>query len=168
MQRDDWDGARPIDAPRIEFITATDLMQREFPEPRFVVPGIITEGVTFLAGKPKLGTSWMAPGLGAAVAGGGKALGNIDCEAGDVLYLALEDTQRRLQGRMRAVLQGAPAPPRLTLTCSWPAADDGGLDELERWMDDRPETRLVLIDTFEKVRGIPSDMALRRQGDRSI
>ena len=38
--------------------TAAELMAFEFPEARWAVPGIIPEGVTLLAGKPKQGKSW--------------------------------------------------------------------------------------------------------------
>ncbi|MGI8701240.1 MAG: AAA family ATPase [Nocardioidaceae bacterium] len=94
--------------------TAAELMACEFPEPRWAVPGIIAEGVTLLAGAPKVGKSWLALGLGIAVATGGKALGALDVMEGDVLYLALEDPPRRLQDRLAKVLSGATATGRLT------------------------------------------------------
>jgi AAA domain len=55
--------------------TAGDLMAQELPEPSWIVPDILAEGVAILAGKPKLGKSWMALGLCVAVASGGYALG---------------------------------------------------------------------------------------------
>ena len=54
-----------------------------------------------MGGAPKLGKSWMALGLGIAVASGGRAFGSVPVEAGDALYLALEDSPRRLQSRLR-------------------------------------------------------------------
>jgi hypothetical protein len=50
-------------APKPETVTAADLMAEVLPEVRWLVPGILPEGVTFLAGKPKLGKSWMTLGL---------------------------------------------------------------------------------------------------------
>lgn len=41
------------------FITAAELQQMNFPPVRWVVPEIIPEGLTLLAGKPKLGKSWL-------------------------------------------------------------------------------------------------------------
>jgi RecA-family ATPase len=57
----------------------------------------VPEGCILLAGPPKVGKSWLTLGLGLSVASGGKALGRIDVTAGQVLYLALEDTPRRLK-----------------------------------------------------------------------
>jgi hypothetical protein len=64
--------------------TAADLMAEELPEARWVVPDVLPEGITFLAGKPKLGKSWMVVGIGLSVATGGVALSNayrliLDC-----------------------------------------------------------------------------------------
>jgi hypothetical protein len=48
-------------------ITARELYHKDFPAERWAVPGIIPEGVTILAGSPKLGKSWLALGVGVAV-----------------------------------------------------------------------------------------------------
>lgn len=136
--------------------TAADLMEEEFAEPRFAVDGLIPEGLAFMCGAPKLGKSWMALGLGIAVASGGKALSAIDVEPGEVLYLALEDSPRRLQSRLRILLAGDIAPPGLHLETAWPRLDDGGAVKLEAWLDDHPAARLVIIDVWPKVRPRPS------------
>ncbi len=72
-------------------ITAYDLMRATFLPTRWMVPGLLPDGLTLLAGKPKMGKSWLALELAIAVATGGVALGQIPVEPGDVLYLALED-----------------------------------------------------------------------------
>jgi len=48
--------------------TAEELMAKMFPEPKWIVPGVLPEGATILAGSPKTGKSWMALGIGVAVA----------------------------------------------------------------------------------------------------
>jgi hypothetical protein len=110
-----------------------------------------------LAGRPKVGKSWLALGAVTAVAAGGKALGTIDVQPGPVLYLALEDTPRRLQRRLRQVLAGEPAPEDLLLAIECPPLPSGGLDKIARTLDwyeqqGRP-VRMVVIDVFERVRG---------------
>src|SRR5213078_2739030 len=90
--------------------TAADLMTMEFPPPTWAVPGILAEGVTLFCGPPKVGKSWLSLGLGLAVAAGGYAFDSIRVAGGPVLYLALEDTPRRLQARMGKLLGGQPAP----------------------------------------------------------
>lgn len=110
-----------------------------------------------LAGAPKVGKSWLALDLCVAVAAGGKALGSVDVEPGPVLYLALEDTPRRLQRRLRQVLAGSPPSPNLVLSIESPPLPDGGLERIEKWLVRREETdtqaRLIVIDVFERVRG---------------
>jgi len=133
-------------------VRATELMAIEFPEPRWIVPGIVPEGTTILAGKPKMGKSWLALGTSVAVAAGGVALGTKRVDRGAVLYLALEDNPRRLQSRLKKLLPGGAAPEGLEFATEWPRLGDGGLDALEAWLNTHPDARLVVIDTLAKFR----------------
>jgi hypothetical protein len=57
--------------------TASGPHEEELPPVRWAVPGILPEGLSLLAGKPKLGKSWLALGLAVAKASAGVALGKI-------------------------------------------------------------------------------------------
>jgi hypothetical protein len=92
------------------FVSATDLMAQAFTEPNYAIPGLLPEGVTLLAGKPKIGKSLLAMDFVIAVAAGRNALDDLPVEQGDALYLALEDNERRLQKRLRDMLNGDSAP----------------------------------------------------------
>src|SRR5262249_36487301 len=78
-------GKEPSRGPglAIDIFTAADLHSMELPEPKWAVDGILPDGLTLLAGKPKLGKSWLALNLALAVAGGGFALGSIPVERGE-------------------------------------------------------------------------------------
>jgi hypothetical protein len=144
----------PEPAPAVETFTAADLLAQELPEPRWAVEGIVPEGLTILAGKPKLGKSWLALGLALAVADGGKALGYVDVAPGAVLCLALEDTRRRLKGRLEEIIrqQGQQSLDRLTFAREWPRLDKGGWLALREWLTDHKEARLVIVDTWPKLK----------------
>lgn len=122
---------------------------------KYVVPGVIVEGLTILAGKPKLGKSWLLLHAAIAVASGGFTLGDIHCPEGDVLYCALEDNQRRLQSRMTKLLGiSRPWPKRMQYYClgEMPRLNEGGLDLIRQWIEAAEHPRLIVIDTFVTVR----------------
>jgi hypothetical protein len=133
--------------------TADQLMAAHFPEPKWAVPGILAEGVSLLAGPPKVGKSWLSLGLGLAVAAGSKAFDSVPVQGGPVLYLALEDTPRRLQTRMGKLLGGQQAPAGLTLVTECPPFPQGGAEAISHWLDRNPDARMVVIDVFAKMRG---------------
>jgi hypothetical protein len=141
-------------APTVKTFSAADLLSMELPEPRWAVESIVPEGLSVLAGKPKLGKSWLAMDLALAVAWGGVALGSTKVEAGGVLFLALEDTRRRLQSRLKKLLSrtDATAPTPLTLATAWPRQDDGGLLALIEFLGTHSGTRLLVVDTWAKFR----------------
>jgi hypothetical protein len=156
------DSSSPWDRPvrgelrrteRRSWFTAEELCDMEIPEARWTVPGLIAEGGTLLAGKPKLGKSWLALALALAVAQGSAFLGREPKPPGDVLYLALEDSDRRLQGRLRKLLNGERGPARLTFCTHWDRADAGGIDGLRAWLSRHDEAALLIIDTLERFRG---------------
>lgn len=135
-------------------ISAEDLLGMDFPPVSYVVEGYVPEGLTILAGRPKLGKSWMALGMCVAVATGGNTLG-VECDEGDVFYLALEDNRRRLKERLNVVLrppQSRPDMSRLTLHTKSALIGKGLIEELDAWRKSVADPRLIIIDTLSKVR----------------
>jgi hypothetical protein len=132
---------------------AKGLQTMTFTPIKYVVPGIIVEGLTLLAGKPKVGKSWLLLHAAIAVARGGFTLGDLHCIEGDVLYCALEDNERRLQSRITKLIGIAqPWPARLFYYCELPRLTEGGLDGIRTWIESKPNPRLVIIDTLAMVR----------------
>src|SRR5438876_1590786 len=123
-------------APKI--MSAREFMALELPEPRWAVPGIFPEGLNIFTGRPKQGKSWLVLATAIAVASGGRALGRIEVQAGDVLYLALEDSDRRLHNRLDQLLDGAEVPERLHLVRDWPRGD---IADIEAWLRTHPDAR---------------------------
>jgi hypothetical protein len=125
---------------------------------RLIVPKYLPEGLNLLAGRPKIGKSWLALDIGVGVAQGSVCLGQT-CEAGDVLALMLEDSDRRLQRRLTHMLgaQLGEWPERLTCATSWPRLNEGGIDWMREWINKSPKTRrLIIIDILERIRQVVS------------
>jgi DNA-binding transcriptional ArsR family regulator len=135
---------------------AVTLDGEQFAEVAFFCGAWLAAGLTLLAGKPKMGKSWLVLCMLDAISRDVEALGSLSVKVGDVLYISLEDTKRRLQQRLRAVRQGAEPSPRFHFATAWPKLDDGGLDLLRDWLKEHPHTRVVCIDTFGRIRGKPS------------
>jgi hypothetical protein len=137
---------------------ASDLRLRKFPPVRYIVPGFVAEGCTLLAGRPKLGKSWLMLDVALAVAAGRYCLGDARCEQGEVLYLALEDNERRLQRRIDKLL-GAFAeewPSAFEYATEWPRSNEGGIAAIRDWIIGAANPRLVIVDVlamFKPARG---------------
>jgi AAA domain len=137
-----------------EIVMANDLQSMIFPPVRYVLPDYIPEGVTIIAGKPKIGKSWLTLDLCLAATANRFTLGTLKPAQGDVLYLALEDNKRRLKRRMAKLWPSPDAqwPKRLALVTEWKRADQGGLDNIEAWCRSVTDPVMVVIDTLEKFR----------------
>lgn len=137
---------------RRSVITASALKTKTFLPVKLVVPGYISEGVTIFAGKPKIGKSWLLYDVCLACTADRFVLGQIKPIQGDVLYLALEDSHRRLKKRLEKLWPEGAWPSRLTLATEWKKSDGGGLEELSEWCDSVDRPVLIVIDTLEKFR----------------
>jgi hypothetical protein len=129
----------------------SSIVEREYPEMTWAVRDLLPEGLTILAGKQKMGKSFLVLNIAVAVARGSYALGKLPVDKRGVLYLALEDGERRIQERSRALLDGAKAPDNLDVATEMLALDDGGLTELEEYIKEKPHTGLIIIDVLSRV-----------------
>jgi hypothetical protein len=134
-------------------LSAEALGQQHFPPMSWVVPGILPEGLAILAGKPKFGKSFLALDLAIAIATGGMALRHIQCEAGDVLYLALEDGRRRIRDRLKLLVPfGEDMPSHLFFETAAMRLRSGLERQIDDWLDLHPGARCVIIDTYARVK----------------
>jgi hypothetical protein len=100
-------GSQPVPPTGgFEVINGRDLMEEDIPPLRWMLPGLMPEGLTLFCGGSKLGKSWLSMRLALTIASGGSFLGQTVDEPGRVLYLGLEDGKRRLQNRFRLLCGG--------------------------------------------------------------
>jgi hypothetical protein len=137
--------------PEFRRTNTNDLMAATFQPLKAIVPGYVYGGFVVLAGRQKLGKTWLAIDWAVAIATGGVALGSIDCVPGDVLYIDLENGPRRIQARIRALFpysHSLPDMSRLEWVTEAPQLDKGFIDRLERWRVSVKDPRMVVIDVF--------------------
>lgn len=139
-------------APTLNTISAAALQEKDIPPIRFVVEGLLPAGLNILASPPKYGKSWLVLALCLAVSIGTRFLGYKTNPCG-CLYLALEDSERRLKGRMNKLLGGIKASERFHFATAANPIDAGLFDELDAFLKEHSDTGLIVVDTLQRVRG---------------
>lgn len=141
---------RISDPAYLHTVSLTELYETEYESRPPVIDGLLYTGAYLFVGAPKVGKSFFMAQLAYHVSTGQK-LWDYNVHQGTVLYLALEDDYRRLQARMSRMFGvGGAANLRFAVYAKQLGA---GLDEqLEKFVRDRPDTRLIIIDTLQKIR----------------
>ena len=134
---------------KLKTVDADTLLSTPLPANQFVVERLLPQGLHILAGASKVGKSWLALWLCLCVAKGEPVWG-LTTARGTVLYLCLEDSLSRIQGRLFQLTENAPA----ALHFATMAGNIGkGLEEqIEGFLQMHRDTVLVVIDTLQKVR----------------
>lgn len=148
----------------LELIPMSEIVATEYPEMKWAVKGFIPEGLTLLAGNPKCGKSWTVLEMLRSVSLGEPAFGGMEVEQGNVIYLALEDTGRRIKQRY-LMLSGEDVPQNALVATHSPSLDEGLVKALERWILYTGDIRLIIIDVFGKIRGEGAGGKLSYQND---
>lgn len=142
--------------------TKTDaVLGTTYEEIMWIVEGYLPEGFSVLAGRQKLGKTWLAIDWAAAVAEGGHAMGSIKVEPGYVLYLDFENGPRRIQRRLKQIFPDWQCRDlsRLEWATEAPPLDDGLIDALDDWRTSVALPRLVIIDVLQRIK--PAGLATR-------
>lgn len=159
-------GQKRVEVPRT--FTAAELRNMECREPEWIIPKILPEGSALLVGRPKMGKSFFILETCLAMACGGYALGREELQVPqrNVLYISLEDIERRLKKRI-AGLNGEWSA-NFHMTTSWPKLDQGGLPALEAWLDLHPDVKVVVIDTWGRIKGRTNGRADAYENDVNL
>lgn len=147
--------AKPLSQKLQALIQSVDtLMVKDIPEIRWIVPGLIPEGLTILAGKAKMGKSLLILAIALAIAAGKLVLGATKVEQGRVLFITPDDpAENRLKARIRA-LRGADETtlPLFNYALTWPLITGEGLTMLREYLEYHGgSVRLIVIDVLQKV-----------------
>ena len=131
-------------------IDARTLSITPLPPVRWLVPNLLSGGLSMLSGGSKIGKSWLCLWLCLQLAKGGELWGR-PLRAQAVLYLCLEDTYARIQSRLFC-LSEEEMPDNLYFQTACEGLGHGLEEQIEQFLAVRPDTGLVVIDTLQKVR----------------
>lgn len=144
--------SKRLKSPELNVHSARDLQEKDLPPIRWIVVDMIPQGLTLLASPPKYGKSWWVLDLCLSVAAGDRFM-NHSTEKSGCLYLALEDSENRLQNRINRLTYNAPAPMDFEYSVTAATLDTGLIEQLEAYLKKRPNTSLIVVDTLQKVKG---------------
>ena len=142
--------SRVNDPAYLPSLSMNELYDHVFPGKPPVVEGLLYPGVYLFVGAPKVGKSFLMAQLAYHVSMG-LPLWGYEVRRGTVLYLALEDDYPRLQERLYRMF-GADSAGGLFLSVSAHTLGGGLEKQLEGFVQEHPDTQLIIIDTLQKIR----------------
>lgn len=120
-----------------------------------VIDGLLYPGTYLFVGAPKVGKSSLMAQIAYHVSTG-IPLWNYSVHGGTVLYLALEDDYRRLQERLYRMF-GVDGTDTLHFATCAKQLGAGLYEQLARFVSEHRDTRLIIIDTLQKIREASGD-----------
>ncbi|MFR3138646.1 MAG: AAA family ATPase [Lacrimispora saccharolytica] len=151
---------------KLQTVNADTLLYEPLEKPSFVVDGLIPTGLILFCGSQKIGKSWLMLKLCLCVSQG-IPLWDMPTREGNVLYLCLEDTFCRIQDRLFRLTDEASG--RLHFAVASDKLSDGLIVQLEDYLKEYPDSRLIVIDTLQKIRTASKDNAYASDyGDISL
>ena len=141
---------------KLTVIDGETLMDKRLPPTKFCVDTLLPQGLCILGGSPKVGKSWLVLDLCVHVAQG-TPLWGLDVARGEVLYLCLEDSERRIQERLNTITDNVPDGMYFATGCT--SIESGVCDWLRDFKRQHPAITLVAIDTFQLIRTPTPDVS---------
>lgn len=127
------------------------LRNTEIPPLINAINPILPEGFVCIAGRPKAMKSFTMLKIAYCVQNGKDFMGH-SVTQGDVIYFALEDSQRRMKDRERLLGVDKWTPPQILLSTDVPYLGFGFEECLENWIASKDNPRLVIIDTLARLK----------------
>ena len=134
---------------KIQLIDAETLYYKPLAHPRMLIDGILADGLAVMAGDSKIGKSWMVLWLCLQISKGEPVWG-IPTQKTDVVYLALEDREWRIQQRMQELTEAPPENLHFGFSCGQLGSELES--QIEAVLQDYPSTGLIFIDTLQMIR----------------
>ena len=146
---------RMSDPAYLPTVSMNELYQNVYQSRSPVIDGLLYPGTYLFAGAPKVGKSFLMAQLAYHVSTG-LPLWDYPAHKGTVLYLALEDDHRRLQERLYRMF-GTEGTNDLLFAIHAKQVGIGLEEQLKRFVQEHPDTKLIIIDTLQKIREAGGD-----------
>ena len=146
---------RMMDPSYLKTVSMTELYDTVYKSKPPLIDGLLYPGTYIFAGAPKLGKSFLMAQLAYHVSTG-TSLWNYTVRKGTALYLALEDDYRRLQERLYRMF-GTESADNLHFSVSAGQIGNELDEQLQGFVTEHPDTKLIIIDTLQKVREVGGD-----------
>ena len=146
---------RMSDPAYLHTVSMSELYETVYQSRPPVIDGLLYSGTYLFAGAPKVGKSFFMAQLAYHVSTG-LPLWGYTVHKGTVLYLALEDDHRRLQGRLYRMF-GMDGTDNLRFAIYAKQLGVGLEEQLKKFVQEHPDTKLIIIDTLQKVREAGGD-----------
>lgn len=147
---------RMADPHYLHTVSMTELYQTAYKSRPPIIDGLLYSGAYILAGAPKIGKSFLVAQLAYHVSTGQK-LWEYEVHQGTVLYLALEDDFQRIQSRM-FMMYGVNDTANLHFATAANKVGNGLDEQLANFMREHPDTKLIIIDTMQKIREVGGEV----------
>ena len=134
---------------KIQLIDAETLYDKPLEHPKMLIDGVLSDGLAIMAGDSKIGKSWMVLWMCLQISKGEPVWG-LPTRKTDVVYLALEDREWRVQQRMQDLTDTPPENLHFGFSCGQLGAELES--QIEDVLKDYPSTGLLFMDTLQMVR----------------
>lgn len=149
---DDWD---VLDESYLKTVSMPELYDTVFGSRPPLIDGLLYSGVYLFAGAPKVGKSFLMAQLAYHISSG-IPLWGYEIKKSTVLYLALEDDYSRLQSRLYRMF-GTDSADNLYFSTYANSISEGLDKQLKGFISEHSDTKLIIIDTLQKIREVGGD-----------
>lgn len=146
---------RMLDPSYLPTVSMNELLDTVYQSKLPIIDGLLYPGTHLFVGAPKTGKSFFMVQLAYHVSTG-LSLWDYPVRKGTVLYLALEDDYKRLQERLFRMF-GTDGTENLHFSIKSNQLGNGLDKQLQGFIQKYPDTKLIIIDTLQKVREVGGD-----------
>jgi len=132
-----------------------EFLKIKYPKVKYLIQDILPEGLSILAGAPKIGKTFFALNMALSIASGTKTLGILNTEKVGVAYFALDEKDQFVQEKINSIIQAQglkDIPDNFRLIFDINKMTEGGYEQITNYLDEHPDIKLLIIDTMGRIK----------------